>query len=179
MVTNPVGAPLEGICVTVDKPAGSMAVTTVTGPDGSYRIDLGKTGGPPLNQLDVASCDGSFDPWLPTTRQPPDVNPNAFNHINLTLHAAADLAGTAVDQTGKPYDGGCVAVYAAERRVDAPIDQSGHFDARGLPAGELPAEIVFPCGGPAPPTTDGSPSPTFTLREGETTYAHLSAQRAQ
>jgi len=95
---------------------------------GDYRLDVTPPDHPPVSTETVSVRAGDVPP-----------------HIDVRLPAGGDLDASVVDEFGQPLAGvTCTFIRAGERVFSRTSDFAGRIRARGLPTGELIAELASP-----------------------------------
>lgn len=169
-VADEVGAPLEGMCVTVNRSfLTHSSIGTYTRADGTFELQLGTYG------MGISAMDAYFDDCGRGERSPVSLF-RPQGPVQVTLSRRGSFVGTAYDTTGAPVANGCVRGWGQEGSFSVPTDSAGRFRVDGLVPAMYNVALESPCG-----TGLYTPEIFFkvTVVGGEVTYRDLVGQRPQ
>ena len=103
-VTDDIGNPIAGVCVT---PRPDELPRTVTGPGGFYRLEF-----PPGTRgsffVDYIDCTSSAPGYVPNATVIPNITEGDTSTYDMLIYRGATLTGTVVNEAGQPVSGACV-----------------------------------------------------------------------
>jgi hypothetical protein len=137
--------PLERARIVLTSPALAEGRVTLSAPDGSYRFEHLPAASYSLTATRSGFAPFEYGPARPGQPDPVSIRAGeALTNVDLALAAAGVIAGSILDEDGKPFAGATLDALAARAGGDqatlvslatSQSDDRGEFRLTGLPAG--------------------------------------------